>query len=683
MNIKQKYNIQNYLTFTEAFNKIERKTTDKFEQNLDSYIKDADSTLDNIFVYNTLFNPIYTLKFLNNKKFIKAFTIKKKNQNLNSYASLNEVKKDKIDNIKKSNLKAHSRNRTLNYLGKFKSYDAIRNANKNKNKNVSNQINNINNKNNDNINIKNSENNSKEKSVKFNFNTSNNFNRKNNSKRIPNIKLDKAKINSNQKFNDIKNNINDINMDNNNKFNTIQINKDDALKASSKEDETILRALHRNKFNLLKFQKKKFIKEMKKEKKIKIIDEDIESKENSLFKNDEENQLKPDLMKTTGDNNKNNIMSFNKTEKKLFNNKNDNQTKQIVLNNDLNNKNENKIEKKSLEKNSININNAERKTKNIENNNNYSIDNNSNIKKEDENEYSLRNNKKKEDNMKSSSYNKKLISNKSGNNIKNLAKINYSIYLDCIKNINQNQNFPNILKYVNKQRLSQYKINKLKSKIKSEEDILYPNKQLLKNQDLEVNFHKQELMKRTEKENLYNNFKKQLSERYIHKNLTIDAISKISTKLAFYGRRYFIKNYNYDFIGDKDFLFKNEMLLNLGQKHHKKERYYKVKNSCENIIYKINKLNKNKMRIMKRLDDDKEKYNNKKNGYFFVTDGTYKNKNKDLVTKRMILSRNEKENNYTNNYSYDEFMNKNSKEINEILLPKVAFTKQGMSFDEF
>ena len=276
MNIKQKYNIQNYLTFTEAFNKIERKTTDKFEQNLDSYIKDADSTLDNIFVYNTLFNPIYTLKFLNNKKFIKAFTIKKKNQNLNSYASLNEVKKDKIDNIKKSNLKAHSRNRTLNYLGKFKSYDAIRNANKNKNKNVSNQINNINNKNNDNINIKNSENNSKEKSVKFNFNTSNNFNRKNNSKRIPNIKLDKAKINSNQKFNDIKNNINDINMDNNNEFNTIQINKDDALKASSKEDEIILSALHRNKFNLLKFQKKKFIKEMKKEKKIKIIDEDIE-----------------------------------------------------------------------------------------------------------------------------------------------------------------------------------------------------------------------------------------------------------------------------------------------------------------------------------------------------------------------------------------------------------------------
>ena len=680
MNIKPKYNLQNHLTFTDAFNKIERKTTDKFEQNLDTYIKDADSTLDNIYVYNTLFNPIYTLKYLNNRKFTKTFTNKKKNQNINSHATLNEVKNDKVNNnIKNSKLKAQSRNRTLNYLGKFKSYDAIRNVNKNKNKNATSQINNINNKK--------SENNSKEKSVKFNFNTLNNFNRKINSYRIPNIKLDKAKIISNLNFNDIKN-INDINKDNNNEFITIQANKNDAPKTSSIDDEKILKALHKNKFNLLKFQKRKFIKEMKKEKKIKIIDEDIESKENSLFQNDEENQLKPDLIKTNSDNNKNNIMKFNKTEKNLFNNKIDNQTKPIILNNTLNIKKENKIEQKSLEKNNTNINNTERKMENIENNNNSNnkdnSDNlNSKVKKDDENENSLSNNKKKEDNLKSSSHNKKLISNKSGHNIKKLAKINYSIYLDCIKNIKQNQNFPNILKYVDKQRLSQYKINNLKSKIKSEEDILYPNKQLLKNQDKEVNFHKQELLKRTEKENLYNNFKKQLSERYIHKNLTIDAISKVSTKLAFYGRRYFIKNFNYDFVGDKDFLFKNEMLLNLGQKHHKKERYYKVKDSCENVIYNINKLAKNKMRIMKRLDDDKEKYNNKKNGYFFVTDDTDKNKDKDLIEKRMILSRNEDENNYTNNYSYDEFMNKNSKEINEILLPKVDFTKHGMSFDKF
>ena len=120
MNIKPKYNLQNHLTFTDAFNKIERKTTDKFEQNLDTYIKDADSTLDNIYVYNTLFNPIYTLKYLNNRKFTKTFTNKKKNQNINSHATLNEVKNDKVNNnIKNSKLKAQSRNRTLNYLGKF------------------------------------------------------------------------------------------------------------------------------------------------------------------------------------------------------------------------------------------------------------------------------------------------------------------------------------------------------------------------------------------------------------------------------------------------------------------------------------------------------------------------------------------------------------------------------------
>ena len=695
MNIKRKYNLQNHLTFTEAFNKIERKATDKFEQNLDTYIKDADSTLDNIYVYNTLFNPFYSLKFLNKKKFTKTFTNKKNNQNKYSIVSLNEAKKDKINNIKKSKLKSYSRNRTLNYLGKFKTYDAIRSGNNNKNKIVSNQSNNLNDKN--------SDNNNKEKTIKFNFNTINNFSKKITSNRIPNIKLDTEKKNSNQKFNDIKNSINDINMDNNNnEFITIQINKEDAPKSSSKEDEIILKALHKNKFNLLKFQKKKLFKEIKKERKIKIIDEDIESKENSLFQNDEENQMKPNLIKTNCNNNKNNIMRFNKTEKNLFNNNNKigNQTKQMIINNTLNNKNvnkngnknknknENKIEQKSLEKDSINKNNNEKKEKNIENSNNHSNNNNdsnnlnSNIKKDEEKEQALSNTKKKENNLKSSSYNKKLISNKSGNNIKKLAKINYSIYLDCIKNIKQNQKFPNILKYVDKQRLSQYKINKLKSKINSEEDILYPNKQLLKNQDREVYFHKQELMKRTEKENLYNNFKKQLSERYIHKNLTIDAISKISTKLAFYGRRYFIKNFNYDFIGDKDFLFKNEMMLSLGQKHHKKERYYKVKNSCENVIYNINKLAKNKMRIMKRLNDDKEKYNNKKNGYFFVTDDTDKNKDKELDIKRMTLSRNENENNYTNNYSYDEFMNKNTKEINEILLPKVDFTKNGMTFEE-
>jgi len=237
------------------------------------------------------------------------------------------------------------------------------------------------------------------------------------------------------------------------------------------------------------------------------------------------------------------------------------------------------------------------------------------------------------------------------------------------------------LKYVSKKRLSQYKIKNLKNKIKSEEEILYPNKQLLKNQDKEINFHKKELLKRTEKENLYNNFKKQISERFIHKNLTIDAISKVSTKLAFYGRKYFIKNYNYDFIGDRDFLFKDEIMINSGMKQHKKRRYYKVKNSCQKVIDDIDKLAKNKIKIIKRLNDDEEKYKNKKNGYFFYFEDNDKNIDKDLIKKRLHLSRNENGKNYSNNFSYDEFANKSSKK--EFLLPKVAFIKHGMSFDEF
>jgi hypothetical protein len=332
------------------------------------------------------------------------------------------------------------------------------------------------------------------------------------------------------------------------------------------------------------------------------------------------------------------------------------------------NKSEKNIKKK--EKNKINF-----------NKNDNSNDINSNVKKDDENESFVKNNEKKENNLKALLNEKKLNINNSSKNMKKLEKIYYNIYLNCIKNIKQNQNFPNILKYVNKKRLSQYKIKNLKNKIKSEEEILYPNKQLLRNQDKEINFHKKELIKRTEKENLYNNFKKQISERFIHKNLTIDAISKVSTKLAFYGRKYFIKNYNYDFMGDRDFLFKNEIKANTGMNQHKKKRYYKVKNSCEKVIDDVDKLVKNKKKIMKRLDDDEEKYNDRKNGYFFDIEDHDKNIDKNLIKKRLHLLRNKDRKNYSNNYSYDESVNKNNKK--EFLLPKVAFFKHGMSFDEF
>jgi hypothetical protein len=256
-------------------------------------------------------------------------------------------------------------------------------------------------------------------------------------------------------------------------------------------------------------------------------------------------------------------------------------------------------------------------------------------------------NKKEEINFKELLNNISSNKNNSERKAKQLAKLNFNIYLNCIKSIEQNQNFPYILNYVDKQRLSQYKINNIENKLKTEGDmLLYNNKNLLRNQDKEINFHKKELTTTSEKENLYNNFKKQIRERYIHTNLTIDAISKISTKLAFFGRQYFIKNSNYNFNGDKDFLFQKEMLTSLGKKVPKKGRYYKVKNSCDKVISNIDHLEKHKNKIMKRLDVYEEKYSDIKNEDFLTIDNRKnKNKNKKLFKKRAKLSRNKKENN--------------------------------------
>ena len=68
MNTKSKENLQNSLIFTEAFNKIEHNINNKIETNLSDYIEEADNKIDSIYVYNHLFNPTFSLKFLNKKK---------------------------------------------------------------------------------------------------------------------------------------------------------------------------------------------------------------------------------------------------------------------------------------------------------------------------------------------------------------------------------------------------------------------------------------------------------------------------------------------------------------------------------------------------------------------------------------------------------------------------------------
>lgn len=638
MNPKLNLKHQGRFTFTEAFDKIERNASNKIDQNLNTFIKDANSTLDNIYCSNTLFNPMFTLNLLNNKKTVKTFSLKRKNKNNKTFNNLKSLNQYTNYEIKRRSLLTNERNKSLNYLNKLNSCGGtFMNENKKKDllKLPNKKINNYRN----------------EKPNKYIFNTFSNFNRKDNIDKNHELVLDDTGSNSTRKFNDIINNINDLNRDGNNTEFIISQNEkknSNKKKINYNEEENILKALYRNKFNLLKFEKRKFIKEKRKERKIKTIDEDIESVENSLFKNEVENQDKTSDKNMNNINSLNNILSNNnilsknapmdsyKIERNLINIKTENNRRNPIV---LSNFNKENImnQKMSLFNNTNDI-----KTEKIIFDKSNDVNNTKNFNNKEILEKIKR---KEENNFNELLNNKSANKNNSEKRTKQLAKLNFDIYLNCIKNIEQNQNFPDILNYVDKQRLSQYKINDIENKLKTEGDmLLYKNKNLLRNQDKEINFHKKELMKTSEKENLYNNFKKQIRERYIHTNLTIDAISKISTKLAFFGRQYFIKNSNYNFNGDKDFLFQKEMLTSLGKKVPKKGRYYKVKTSCNKVISNIDHLEKHKNKIMKRLDGYEEKYSDIKNEVFLTLDSNRKHKNKRSFKKRIKLSRNKKDN---------------------------------------
>ena len=365
---------------------------------------------------------------------------------------------------------------------------------------------------------------------------------------------------------------------------TLNLNSDNKIKKEKNEiseEESIIKALRKNKIKLLKLHKNKFIKEMKKEKKLNKIDKEIENKTKTLFYNAKSRNIE---------------LNFNNSNEKEANNK----------------------KSKTNEKINFNL--------------------------------------------------KKNWKCKSTENFNKLSNLNIKIFRNCIKNIKFDQNFSNIIKYVNKQRLSQYKINNFKDQIKSEEEILNQNKKLLKNQSKEVNFHKRELIKKEKKEKLYNLFKKQIKERFIHKNLKIDVIAKVSNKFAYFGRNYFLKNFNYNYLNDKDFLFENNLNSEKSTKNNSK--LLKVKSSCDKVLSKIEKLAKEKKEIMKRIKQDEEKYNNSKNGYYFSVD------NKDII-KRPLFSLSRNGNNYSDNHSYDEKTNlsklqtEKEKLINEIFLPRI------------
>ena len=515
MKTKTNTNSENHLIFTTSFNNIEQNISDENKSVLESYMKEVDNALDNIYLSNELFNPDVMLKYLYNQKYRNKFANKKKKiKKIKSTSPLKD--KNKLFN---TNTKFNHRNNKLTIISKFDSYD-------------------------ENINKRN-------KNINIGFNTINNFNNK---------KIFYDNINEND---DSDNTIKKTKNENNN------------------EEEKIITALKKNKINLLKLHRKKFIKEFKKEKKLNEIDEEIDNKTKTLFYN---------------------IKIHDK-------------------NKDINNLNEKVNEKKK----------------------------------------------------KNEKINSKLKKNWKYQSTDNFNKLS-NLYRNCIKNLKFDKNFANIINYVNKQRLSQYKINNLRKQIKSEEDILYRDKKLLKDQSKEIDFHKRELIRREEKEQLYNLFKKEIRERFIHKNLKIDVITKISNKFAYLGRDYFFKNFDYNYLNDEDFLFEDN--LPNEKNKIKKKRFYKAASSCNKVISNIEKMAKQKKEIMKRIKDDEEKYNKNENGYYFCVE------NKELIKKPIYsLSRNKK-NRFIDNDSYDDekeeekiklsnLQIKKKKMLREILLPKI------------
>ena len=556
MKSKPKKEPQNSLAFTEVFNTIEEKICDKNEEKIESYIKRADKTLDKIYISNHLFNPDFTLKLLYKKKLENKTknNPKRKTFNINSISTLNDyfnINKSIKKMIKPKKMKSNNNERNKNKAIFIQRLKILSNDNRNKH------------------------------NLRNEFNTINNYTTKD---RNP-IKIDEININ------EIATKKNKYFSTPYNKSSKNKIKNDYILKINN-DEEKIINALKKNKINLLKFHKNKFINEMKREKKINKIDKEIENKTNTLFYHKEENQ------------NQNNDQNLENNEK---------------------NTNEEEINLENLK-------------------------------------------------------NKKTDKSKSSENFGKLANLNYTIYRNCIKNINFDKNFPNIVKSSNKQRLSQFQINNMINRIKNEEDKLPKSKRLLNNQDNEINYHKKELAKREEKENLYNLFKKQIKERFIHKNLKIDFVSKVSTKLAFFGRQYFIQNYSNTHSKEKDIIFQND--IHNSENLKKKKRLKKIKASCNEVISNIKKMEKEKNRVIKRIEKDEEKYNNTKNGYYFSVE------NKNIIYRPIFnISRNTLNN--SDNFTYDDKLknklknDKDNKNKNGIRLPKIDFIMEGLSFDQF
>jgi hypothetical protein len=227
-------------------------------------------------------------------------------------------------------------------------------------------------------------------------------------------------------------------------------------------------------------------------------------------------------------------------------------------------------------------------------------------KKNNENEILLEDNNQ---NYSSINTNRKIINlnnyNTIINGIINLNSPLGKVYTKCVNNIKIGEK---IIKNIDEEKSKSDEENKMK-----ENKFKFHLRQL-KDKAL---FDK---LKKTE-------FDKKIEKKMNEMNPNIDAY-KISNKIAYDNRKEYFKVFGLNFLNDKDFLFKNELIKEIKEKirFNKHCREIALQNKNSEIDKMLEQNLKGKKILLERLNRDKIKYHTK--DYFFNN----KNEKKNLKT---------------------------------------------------
>ena len=225
--------------------------------------------------------------------------------------------------------------------------------------------------------------------------------------------------------------------------------------------------------------------------------------------------------------------------------------------------------------------------------------------------------------------NKDLINLENNNDEQNISNKQFidDLYLKCIKGL-KTLEFYGQKEKQNLKSVNSYRIKKTKNLIKRRLN----NKDIQMKKFLIENIHELNKSKNNKKE-------EQLMKDYVELKLKKDPILQISDKFAYFNRKPLLNKFNYD---DQEEKMKNSPLA-------------KLKKKDDNIMRNLEKDNRNKNLLIKRLDEDQIKYVN--GGYFIMTKEKDNNFRNNKFKKHFSLETDPK-----NKYENGFFKNINDEE---------------------